>query len=138
MAAVTAALKLFSGHINPTTVALALLLVVLFVATWWGARPAVAASLLGVLCFSFFFLPPVGTLTMPPRTMDRALCVPRHGYHRRATLCAAKRSTEEADAGRREIERLTKSCVMPSSERVTRKRSSRARNEISAARRRHP
>ncbi|HEX8687203.1 MAG TPA: DUF4118 domain-containing protein, partial [Pyrinomonadaceae bacterium] len=64
VAAATAALKLSSGHINAATVALALLLVVLFVATWWGSRPAVAASLLGVLCFNFFFLPPFGTLNV--------------------------------------------------------------------------
>ncbi|MGI8784316.1 MAG: hypothetical protein ACR2L2_11785 [Acidobacteriota bacterium] len=46
VAAVTALLKLFGAHVNATTVALALLLVVLFVATGWGARPAVFASLI--------------------------------------------------------------------------------------------
>ena len=41
IAATTAVLKLFSSHVNATTVALALLVVVLLVATWYGARPAV-------------------------------------------------------------------------------------------------
>ena len=107
VAAVTALLKLFSGHSNETTVALALLLVVLFVATWWGARPAVAASLLGVLCFNFFFLPPFGTLTVDAwdnwialaAFLVTAVTVGQLSAH-------ATRRTEEADAGRREIERL--------------------------------
>ena len=43
-AAVTGALKLFGGHVNSTTVALGLLLVVLFVATGWGSRPAVPGA----------------------------------------------------------------------------------------------
>ena len=64
VAIVSGALKLFGGHINSTTVALVLLLTVLFVATGWGARPAIIASLLGVACFNFFFLPPVGTFTI--------------------------------------------------------------------------
>src|ERR1044071_7470415 len=63
-AAVTAALRLFGGQVNSTTVALGLLLVVLFVATGWGARPAVLSSLLGVVCFNFFYLPPVGRLSI--------------------------------------------------------------------------
>src|SRR5437016_267694 len=65
IAAVTAVLAPLSGHqINATTVALALLLVVLFIATGWGSRPAVLASVLGMLCFNYFFLPPIGTLTI--------------------------------------------------------------------------
>lgn len=107
VAAVTTLLKLSSGHVNATTVALALLLVVLFVATWWGARPAVAASLLGVMCFNFFFLPPFGTLTVDAwdnwialfAFLITAVTVGQLSGH-------AKRRTEEADAGRREIERL--------------------------------
>jgi two-component system sensor histidine kinase KdpD len=50
-----------AGHINPTTIALALLLTVLFVATIYGSRKALAASILAVLCFNFFFLPPFYT-----------------------------------------------------------------------------
>ncbi|MCA1615140.1 MAG: DUF4118 domain-containing protein [Acidobacteria bacterium] len=107
VAAVTAALKLFGGHVNAATVALALLLVVLFVATWWGSRPAVAASLLGVLCFNFFFLPPHGTLTVDAwdnwialiAFLITAVTVGQLSAH-------AKRRTEEAEAGRHEIERL--------------------------------
>ncbi len=107
IAATTAVLNLFSSHINATTVALALLLVVLLVATRYGARPAVAASLLGVLCFNHFFLPPFGTLAIAAPDnwialiafLVTAITVGQLSAH-------AKRRAEEADAGRREIERL--------------------------------
>jgi two-component system sensor histidine kinase KdpD len=103
----TAVLRLSSAHINATTVALGLLLVVLFVATVWGARPAVAASLLGVLCFNFFFIPPVGTFNV---------AVPGNWIALVAFLITAvtvgqlsgraKRRAEEAEASRVEIEHL--------------------------------
>ena len=64
IAAVTAILAPFHDQLSNTTVALALLLVVLFVATGWGSWPAFLASLLGMLCFNFFFLPPVYTFTI--------------------------------------------------------------------------
>src|SRR5262249_26990556 len=64
IAGATALLKLLGPQINPTTVALAFLLIVLFVATVWGSRPAIVCSLFGVACFNFFFLPPFGTFTI--------------------------------------------------------------------------
>lgn len=64
IAAVTATFAPFYETLNNTTVALAYLLVVLFVATAWGSWPALLASMLGTLCFNFFFLPPVYTLTV--------------------------------------------------------------------------
>jgi PAS domain S-box-containing protein len=64
IAAVTALLVPFHNQLSNTTVALAFLLVVLFVATGWGSWPAFLASLLGVLCFNFFFLPPLYTFTI--------------------------------------------------------------------------
>ena len=51
-------------HVNPTTVALSYLIAILLVATTWGIVEATAASIVAVLCFNFFFLPPVGTLTI--------------------------------------------------------------------------
>src|SRR5512143_1351387 len=64
IAVVTALLRPLGASINPTTVALAMLLVVLFVAASWGSRPAIVVSIFGVLCLNFFFLPPVGTLSI--------------------------------------------------------------------------
>ena len=61
---ITLILAPFREHINVTTVALALLLVVLLIATIFGSRAALPASLFGVFCFNFFFLPPLYTLTI--------------------------------------------------------------------------
>src|SRR2546423_1058326 len=54
----------FRAHINTTTVALALLLVVLFVAMTIGSKPALLASVLAMFGYNFFFLPPLHTLTI--------------------------------------------------------------------------
>ena len=62
VAALTAALKLLGGRVNSTTAALALLLAVLFIAARMESGPALVASVLAMLCFNFFFLPPFGTL----------------------------------------------------------------------------
>ncbi|HEX6879413.1 MAG TPA: DUF4118 domain-containing protein, partial [Terriglobales bacterium] len=50
--------------VNPTTVGFAYLIVVLSIASTWGLREAVVASVGGVLLFNFYFFPPVGTLTV--------------------------------------------------------------------------
>jgi K+-sensing histidine kinase KdpD len=107
IAVVTFVLKLFGEHINSTTVALGLLLIVLFVATFWGSRPAVLSSLLGVMCFNLFYLPPVGRLTIADADNWIALFAFLITAITAGQLSAhAKRRAEEADAGRREIERL--------------------------------
>ena len=51
-------------HVNPTTVALTLLLFILVLASEWGLRYAVAVSLVSTALYNFFFLPPVGTFTI--------------------------------------------------------------------------
>jgi two-component system sensor histidine kinase KdpD len=51
-------------HVNPTTVALSYLIAILLIATTWGIVEATTASVFAVLCFNFFFLPPVGTFTI--------------------------------------------------------------------------
>jgi two-component system sensor histidine kinase KdpD len=105
--AATGVLKLLGSHVNSTTVALCLLMIVLFVATRWGARPAVLASFVSMLCFNFFFLPPFGTFTIyaPDNWVALAafLLIAIIAGHLSAR---AKQRAEEAEAGRREIERL--------------------------------
>ena len=64
IAAVTAICALLRSHINEMTVALAMLLVVLFVAAAWGRWPGLVASVLGMLCLNYFFLPPIYTFTI--------------------------------------------------------------------------
>ena len=64
VAVVTAVFAPLHVTLNTTTVALSYLLVVLFVATGWGRRPAMVTAVLAMLCFNFFFLPPVYTFTI--------------------------------------------------------------------------
>jgi len=107
IAETTVVLSLFRSRINPTTVALALLLIVLFIATKFGSRPAILASLTGVFSFNFFFLPPIGTLTIADPENWIALAIFLITAVTAGELSArARRRAEEAEAGKREIERL--------------------------------
>ena len=63
VAAATTALR-FAHVTNPTTIALGYLLVTLFVASMGDLMVAIVASLGATLAFNYFFLPPVGTLTI--------------------------------------------------------------------------
>lgn len=49
---------------NPTTVGFAYLLLVLLIASTWGLAEATLASLAATFAFNFFFLPPIGKLTI--------------------------------------------------------------------------
>ncbi len=104
---VTAAFLPFRGQVNQTEVALALLLVVLFASTLFGSTSGLLASVLGILCFNFFFLPPFHTLTIsdPENWVAFAAFVitaliagQLSGY--------ARRRAEESEARQKEIERL--------------------------------
>jgi K+-sensing histidine kinase KdpD len=107
VAAVTCALAPFNDRLSSTTVALALVLIVLFAATGWGSRPAILAAFLGVACFNFFFLPPFYTFTIENPQNWAALAAFLITALVAGELSArARRRAEEAEAGRREIERL--------------------------------
>jgi two-component system sensor histidine kinase KdpD len=54
-------------HVNATTAALTYLLGVLAIATAWGQVESVTASVAAMLCFNYFFLPPVGKFTIADR-----------------------------------------------------------------------
>ena len=64
LAILTAIMFALGNYVNPITVALVFLLFILFLATVFGSKPAVFASILAMLCFNYFFLPPFGTLTI--------------------------------------------------------------------------
>ncbi len=107
IAAVAALLRALGPSINSTTVALAMLLVVLFVAASWGSRPAIVVSIFGVLCLNFFFLPPVNTFTIADPDNWIALIAFLITAVTAGQLSArVNRRAAEAEAARREIERL--------------------------------
>lgn len=56
--------KLIITNVNNTTIALTLLLVVQISASIGGFGPSLVASIIGMLGFNFFFLPPIGRFTI--------------------------------------------------------------------------
>ena len=107
IAIIVAVFKLLGQPINTTTVALALLLNVLFIATRWGSLPGLFASVIGMLCFNYFFLPPFGTLSITSPDNWIALAAFLITAVTAGQLSArARKRAEEAETGRREIERL--------------------------------
>ena len=107
IAVTTAALKLLGPHINPTTVALAFLLIIVFVARAWGSVPAVGASMVGILSLNFFFLPPYGTFAI----RDPANWIAFIAFMVTAVTVgqlsgSAKQRAEDAENAKREVERL--------------------------------
>jgi two-component system sensor histidine kinase KdpD len=93
--------------VNNTTVALTLLLAILIVSTVWGIAVSIVMSVAGVLAFNYFFLPPMGTLTIAdPQNwiaLFAFLVTAVIGSH---LSSRARRQAEEADQRRREVERL--------------------------------
>ena len=97
----------FRGLINSTTVAVALLLVILFVAILWGSKPALLSSVFAMLCFNFFFLPPFHTFTIAdPQNWVALTAFFVTALAVGQLSASAKRRAEEAEAGRIEIRRL--------------------------------
>ena len=107
VATVTGIFKLFGEHINPTTVALALLLIVLLVATGWGSRPAIVASVVGIVTFNFFFLPPFRTFAIrDPHNWIAFIAFMITAITVGQLSGRVKRRAEEAEAVKAEVERL--------------------------------
>src|SRR6058998_1643269 len=61
IAAITAFYFFIFNQANSITIAMTFLLATLGVATAWGLLEAIIASVAGMLCFNFFFLPPIFT-----------------------------------------------------------------------------
>jgi two-component system sensor histidine kinase KdpD len=93
--------------VNNTTVALTLLLAILGISAGWGLAEATAASLAAMLGFNFYFLPPVGKLTIDDPQNWVALGAFLMTAVTASQLSArARRRTADAEARRLEIERL--------------------------------
>ncbi len=92
---------------NATTVALLMLLLVLWAATTWGLAEAIFTSIVSVLGFNFFFLPPIGTFTISdPENWVALFAFLVTAVTVSQLSTQAKRRTEEAVAGRNEISTL--------------------------------
>jgi two-component system, OmpR family, sensor histidine kinase KdpD len=104
VASVTALYRFVVTEVNYATVALSLLLVVLLAASAHGLGSGILASVTGMLCFNFFFLPPVGTLTIQDPQNWMALFVFLVTAVIASQLSAAARSrTRDAERRREEV-----------------------------------
>jgi two-component system sensor histidine kinase KdpD len=93
--------------VNNTTAALSFLLAVLVAATFSGLAVGIFTSLAAVLAFNYFFLPPIGTLTIRDPQNWVALFAFLTSALIASHLAAREREeAEDANRRRREIERL--------------------------------
>ncbi len=93
--------------VNATTAGFAFLLGVLAVATSWGLTVATITSFAAMLCFNYFFLPPVGRFTIA----DPQNWVALFSFLVTALVAShlsdrARHKTDEAETRRRETEQL--------------------------------
>ena len=104
--AVTAALRTLRD-VSPTTVALALLLIVLGAATLARLRIAIVVSIIAMLTLNFFFLPPVGAFTIAdPQNWIALLAFLIVAVIASNLSAAAQDKAREAIARRNEVTRL--------------------------------
>src|SRR6204780_84113 len=93
--------------VNAVTAALTLLLAILFISTLWGLAEATVASIAAVLGFNYFFLEPIGTLTIQdPQNIVAFVAFLITAVTASQLSAYARRRTAEAEAGRLEMERL--------------------------------
>ena len=95
------------GVTNPTTVALTFLLVTLFVASLGDMAIAITTSVAATLTFNFFFLPPIGTLTIAdPHNLVALLAFLIVSIVASRLSATARSRTHEALERRNELTRL--------------------------------
>ena len=93
--------------VNPTTVALSYLVVILSIASAWGIFEATIASVAAVACLNFFFLPPVRTFTIAdPQNWVALLAFLATSIVTSQLSGRARQRTMESLARQRDLERL--------------------------------
>ncbi len=103
----TVLLEPFHREINSTTIALAFLIIILFSATFFGRNPALFVSLLAMLCFNYFFLPPVRTWTISePQNLVAWFAFTLTAVVAGELSSYARRRAFEAERSKVEIQRL--------------------------------
>jgi two-component system sensor histidine kinase KdpD len=105
VALITATLRYVS--VNPTTVALSYVVLILVMSSQWGVTESMVVSIAAALCFNFFFLPPVGTLTIyDPQNVVAVLTFLLTAIVVSQLAGRARRRQVEAEARRQDLERL--------------------------------
>src|SRR5713101_7973432 len=94
-------------HVNQTTVALSFLLAILAVSAVWGMAVSVFMSVLAMLAFNYFFLPPVGTFTIAdPQNWVALFAFLITSITGSQLSSRIRKEADEAHRRRREVERL--------------------------------
>ena len=94
-------------RVNATTVGFAYLVAILVVASSWGLVESLTASIAAVLCFNFFFLPPLLTLTVAdPQNWVALFAFLATSIIASQLSARAKQRTYEAVARQQDMERL--------------------------------
>ena len=94
-------------HVNQTTVALSFLLAILAVSAVWGMAVSVFMSVVAMLSFNYFFLPPVGTFTVTdPQNWVALLAFLLTSITGSQLSSRIRKEADEAHQRRREVERL--------------------------------
>ena len=108
--ATIAAITLFCTRlvpVNAPTGGFAYLLAILVIATRWGFLEATVASFVAVLCFNFFFFPPVGTFNVAdPENWVALFAFLAMSVIASQLSARAKQRTQEALDRQKEMERL--------------------------------
>jgi two-component system sensor histidine kinase KdpD len=94
-------------QVNPTTVALSYVVAILLIATGWGLLEATAASVVAMLSFNFFFLPPYLQLTISdPQNWVAFLAFIITAIVASQVSGRARQRALDASARQRDLERL--------------------------------
>jgi two-component system, OmpR family, sensor histidine kinase KdpD len=94
-------------RVNQTTVALSFLLAILAVSAVWGMLVSAFMSVVAMLAFNYFFLPPVGTLTIAdPQNWVALFAFLVTSMTGSRLSSRIRKEADEAHQRRREVERL--------------------------------
>jgi two-component system sensor histidine kinase KdpD len=108
--AIIASITFFYRHVlqvNQTTAALSFLLAILAVSAVWGMAVSIFASVLAMLSFNYFFLPPVGAFTIAdPQNWVALVAFLVTSITGSQLSARIRKEADEAHQRRREVERL--------------------------------
>ncbi len=97
----------FAVRVNQTTVALTFLLAILAVSTVWGMAVSAVMSVIAVVAFNYFFLPPVGTFSIAdPQNWIALFAFLVTSITGSQFSSRIRKEADEAHRRRREVERL--------------------------------
>ena len=93
-------------HTNEASASLALVLVVMLTAVRWGSGPALLGSLLALVAFNYWFVPPIGWEINEPEDWVALLAFLITALVVGQLSSRAKQKAEESETRRRQLQRL--------------------------------